>query len=123
MLILSAGVGCGGNVDGRAPVVNGGIGSSTATRLAELQGPERPAPPSLVRDFDAVLNALEIRCTETREIAPSLADIAIDAVARSHQNGHDITHLEALRALEGSIHEGADMKIDCSDAAKRLIAQ
>jgi hypothetical protein len=84
---------------------------------------ERPAPPSLVRDFDAVLNALEIRCTETRDVAPNLADIAIDAVARSHQNGHEVTHLEALRALEGSIHEGADMKIDCSDAAKRLFAQ
>jgi hypothetical protein len=113
MLILSASAGCGGNVDRRATPVNGGNGSSAASRLAALEVPERPVPPSLVRGFDAVLDALETRCAETRDVSPSLADIAIDAVARSHQSGHDITHLDALRAPEGSI-------IDCTDAAKRL---
>jgi hypothetical protein len=38
------------------------------------------------------------------------------------KNGKDVTHLEVLRALENSIHEGADMKIDCTEAAKRLFS-
>ena len=59
----------------------------------------------------------------TINCSPSLADIAIDAVGRAHQRGDEITHLDALRTLEGSIHEGADMKIDCTDAAKRLFRQ
>ncbi len=97
--------------------------SPAAARLAALQTDERPVPASLARDIDDVLTALEIQCTETREVSPGLADIAIDSVARSRLSGHAITHLEALRQLEGSIHEGADMKIDCREAAKRLFAR
>ena len=123
MLALMAGGACGGSADSRSKPVDGPHDSPTAVRLAALQGHGRPVPTSLTRDFDDVLTALEVRCTETREISPSLAEIAVDAVARAHQGGHDISHLEALRTLESSTHEGADMKIDCSDAAKRLFAR
>jgi hypothetical protein len=80
-------------------------------------------PATLVDDFDRVLTALESRCTESRLSTPSLADIAINVVSAAKKKGHDISHLEVLRALESSIHEGADMKIDCTDAANRLFSQ
>ena len=84
----------------------------------DLSGSQVPA--TLVDDFDRVLTALESRCTESRLSPPNLADIAVSLVSTAKKNGHDISHLEALRALEASIHEGADMKIDCTDAARRL---
>lgn len=84
----------------------------------DISGSQVPA--TLVDDFERVLTALESRCTESRLSTPSLSDIAINVVSTAKKNGHDISHLEVLRALEASIHEGADMKIDCTDAARRL---
>ena len=81
-----------------------------------------PRPPEVIDDVTQVLNALEVRCTETRTTTPSLTDIAAQAVAIAKQRGRDLTPLQALRLLESSIHEGADMKIDCTDAANRLFS-
>jgi hypothetical protein len=97
--------------------------SPAEAQLAALQVNARRVPRALVAEFDQVLTALEIRCTETRAATPSLADVAVKAVAAATKNGQDMTHLQALRALENSIHEGADMKIDCTEAAKRLFSQ
>ena len=80
-------------------------------------------PPEAVDELDQVLSALEIRCTETRTTTPNLTDIGVKAVALAKQRGRDLTHLQALRLLESSIHEGADMKIDCTDAANRLFSE
>jgi hypothetical protein len=82
---------------------------------------QRPA--AVIDDMEQVLTALEVRCTETRATAPGLLDIAAKAVAVAKQRGRDLTTLQALRMLENSIHEGADMKIDCTDAANRLFSE
>ena len=116
-------VACGGNSGSSSKGTERSSSTPTAVRLAALQVGGPGAPAALLQDLDDVLTALEIRCTETRDTSPSLADVAINTVAASKKAGHDISHLEALRALEASIHEGADMKIDCTDAAKRVFAQ
>ena len=121
--LLLTSLACGGNPANGSTTVGVPAGSPTAKRLAARQVGDVSASPSLVRDFDEVLAALEVRCTETRATSPSLADIAINVVATSKKDGRDITELGVLRALEGSIHEGADMKIDCTAAARSLFAQ
>lgn len=122
-LVLMTSVACGDNSGSSSKGTERSSSTPTAVRLAALQVGGPSAPASLIQDLDDVLTALEIRCTETRDTSPSLADVAINTVAASKKAGHDINHLEALRALEASIHEGADMKIDCTDAAKRVFAQ
>ena len=94
--------------------------SPPQAQLAVRDSMRPDVPRTLVDDFDLVLTALEIRCVEARYGHPSLFQIAVDSVGIAQSNGHDISHLEALRTLEASIHEGADMKIDCTAAAKRL---
>lgn len=104
-------------------MVQVGQASPPQVLLAGRDASGSQVPATLVDDFDRVLTALESRCTESRLSTPSLADIAVNVVITAKKNGHDISHLEVLRALEGSIHEGADMKIDCTDAARRLFEQ
>ena len=94
--------------------------SPPQAQLAARDSHRPDVPRTLVDDFDRVLTALEIRCVEARDGNPSLFQIAVDSVGIAKSNGHDISHLVALRTLEASIHEGADMKIDCTAAAKRL---
>ena len=122
-VLLLTTLACRGNPANGSTTVGVPPGSPTAERLAARQVGEVSAPPSLVRDFDEVLTALEVRCTETRTTSPGLADIAIDTAATSKKGRHESTELEVLRALEASIHEGADMKIDCTAAARSLFAQ
>jgi hypothetical protein len=111
---------CNRNPNGRSKQVEASIGSASAKRLATLQvgGSMPPAP--LVRAFDDVLTALEVRCAEARTSSPSLDDVAMIVVATAKARGHDISPLDALRTLEASIQEGADMKIECASAARTL---
>jgi hypothetical protein len=88
--------------------------------LAAIQEHSSQVPRALVVEFDQVLTALETQCSETRATSPSLGDIAVSSVAATERRGRAITLLEALRSLENSIHEGADMKIECVAAAARL---
>ena len=122
-VLLLTSLACRGNPANGSTTVGVPPGSPTAERLAARQVGEGRAFPSLVRDFDEVLTALEVRCTETRTTSPCVADIAINVVATSKKGRQDITELEVLRALEASIHEGADMKIDCMAAALSVFAQ
>ena len=118
-LVLATGA-CGGEPADRSSIVQIGQASPPQALLAGRDVSASQVPATLVVDFDKVLTALEIRCTESRLSTPSLVDIAINIVSTAKRNGHGISHLEALRELEASIHEGADMKIDCTDAARRL---
>ena len=114
---------CGPAPADRPAMVQVTAASSPQVLLASREVGASEVSAALVADFDQVLTALEIRCTESRASTPGLPDIAINVVSTAKKNGRDIGHLEVLRALEGSIHEGADMKIDCTDAARRLFDQ
>jgi hypothetical protein len=94
--------------------------SPVEIQLAAMQQKATVVPRTLVVEFDQVLTALESRCTETRTTLPGLSEIAVNGVVSENRRGRDITLLEALRTLESSIHEGADMKIDCVSAAAHL---
>jgi hypothetical protein len=97
--------------------------SPPQVQLAARDVGSSSVPATLVDDFDRVLTELEKRCTESRLSTPGLTELAVNVVSTARKNGRAISHLDVLRTLEGSIHEGADMKIDCTDAAKRLFSQ
>lgn len=119
-IVAVAGVACRQETHSGTDVIDVTAGSPAATRLAALQVNATRVPAVLVADFDQVLSALEIRCTETRDASPGLADIAVKTVEAATKAGREVTHLQVLRTLESSIHEGADMKINCTDAAHKL---
>lgn len=104
----------------RPAVVEVTAAAPPEAQLAALQAGHAHVSRALVIEFAEVLTALERRCTETRVSVPSLGDIARQSVAAVKSEQPEMTLLNALRTLESSIHEGADMKIDCAAAARRL---
>jgi hypothetical protein len=95
--------------------------SSAEYQLAVIQSQSAPPPPGMVSDFDMTLGYLERKCKQSRSSSPSLGDIAVNGVRLLVEAGKPMTLLELLRAIDRSIPENGDMKLDCAEAGARLL--